>query len=178
MSARVTRFPEKKKERAMKTEQGKVDCCLSRTMNNFMERRALRCIKRATNQKYKSRGYIYPFLRRSDGYPSSFSSPPFLLHFYVPSPLPSLIAKRYIVSVATHSVPRIHCLSHSVRLRSATAYLVWNLAWNNFHRLGVLRNAISLKYENTRHLLFKQTFVTTKFVSKTSILLLQKLISN
>lgn len=100
---------------------------------------------------------------------------PFLpLHFYYiftsPSPLPSLIAKRYIVSVATHSVPRIHCLSHSVRLRSATAYLVWNLAWNNFHRLGelVLRNAISLKHEDTRHLLFKQTFVTTKFVSKTS----------
>lgn len=49
-----------------------------------------------------------------------------------------------------------------MRLRSATAYLVWNLAWNNFHRLGelVLRNTISLKYEDTRDPLL-QTNITT-----------------
>lgn len=114
MSARVTRFPEKKKERAMKTEQGKVDCCLSRTMNNFMERRALRCIKRATNQKYKSRGYIYPFLRRSDGYPSSFSSPPFLLHFYVPLP-PSVLNSETLYSQCCHSLGSTNTLPLSFR---------------------------------------------------------------
>lgn len=112
MSARVTRFPEKKKERAMKTEQGKVDCCLSRTMNNFMERRALRCIKRATNQKYKSRGYSFPSSFRWISLFLFF--PSIFITFLRPFP-PSVLNSETLYSQCCHSLGSTNTLPLSFR---------------------------------------------------------------